>query len=218
MCVGNLEGADCWHSIMAAVTLPGDSYGDTPILTASVCVRRRPAVEKAAFAVSKVKLLLVDILWHSTIDSIDLCHLLMSDALVMISFWKRDLLEGLDSRGGTHSSIVGEFFLFLFLFLHCLSTVHFHFPRYTKSELLVALVVLPWSWQPGWQLFCCPQRSSFGVIQYFLPPKLPTHHLTTFVHLLDQTFSIWYEIKQSQPQQGYCCVRHVMFSGSVSTI
>lgn len=47
---------------MAAVTLPGDSYGDTPILTASVCVRRRPAVEKAAFAVSKVKLLLVDIL------------------------------------------------------------------------------------------------------------------------------------------------------------
>lgn len=108
--------------------------------------------------------------------------------------------------------------VFFFLFLHCLSTVHFHFPRYTKSELLVALVVLPWSWQPGWQLFCCPQRSSFGVIQYFLPPKLPTHHLTTFVHLLDQTFSIWYEIKQSQPQQGYCCVRHVMFSGSVSTI
>lgn len=102
---------------MAAVTLPGDSYGDTPILTASVCVRRRPAVEKAAFAVSKVKLLLVDILWHSTIDSIDLCHLLMSDALVMISFWKRDLLEGLDSRGGTHSSIVGEFFLFVFVFV-----------------------------------------------------------------------------------------------------
>lgn len=143
MCVGNLEGADCWHSIMAAVTLPGDSYGDTPILTASVCVRRRPAVEKAAFAVSKVKLLLVDILWHSTIDSIDLCHLLMSDALVMISFWKRDLLEGLDSRGGTHSSILGEVFFVCFCFcvvcLQCIFIFH---------VILRASCLLPWWYYP----------------------------------------------------------------------
>lgn len=38
LCVGNLGGADRWHSTMAAVTVSGDGYHDTSSLIACVCV------------------------------------------------------------------------------------------------------------------------------------------------------------------------------------
>lgn len=43
-----------------------------------------------------------------------------------------------------------------------------------------------------------------ALVQHLLPAKLPTHCLTTFLRQLHQTFSIWWEIRQTEHQQSYC--------------